>query len=121
MYTMIIYIIYSMSRDIKLKKPLVFEWDKGNKEKNVNKHKVQNSESEEVFFNNPILLEDIFHSQIENRYIAYGVTDKKRQLVITFTLRGNNFEKIRIISARYQDKKEREFYQKLKEGVKKKK
>ena len=110
-----------MSKDIKLKKPLVFEWDKGNKDKNVQKHRVQNSESEEVFFNNPILLEDILHSQNENRYIAYGVTDKKRELVITFTLRGNNLEMIRVISARKQDKKERDFYQKLKEGVKKKK
>lgn len=110
-----------MSKDIKIKKPLVFEWDKGNKDKNVHKHRVQNSESEEVFFNNPLLLEDIFHSQIENRYIAYGVTDKKRPLVITFTLRGNNLEKIRIISSRDQNKKEREFYQKLKEGVRKNK
>lgn len=76
-----------MKKVIKLKRPFVFEWDKGNKDKNVQKHKVSNSESEEVFFNNPVLLEDISHSQEENRYLAFGITDKRRDLVISFTLR----------------------------------
>ncbi len=40
-----------MGKDLKLKKPLIFEWDIGNKEKNVHKHKVLNGESEEVFVN----------------------------------------------------------------------
>jgi uncharacterized DUF497 family protein len=110
-----------MDKKVKLKKPFAFEWDKGDKEKNVIKHKIQNSESEEVFVNNPILLIDITHSQAENRYLAYGVTDKKRQLVIAFTLRGENEEKIRIISSREQDKKEKELYQKMKSEVRKKK
>lgn len=103
---------------MKLKKPVIFEWDTGNKEKNVSKHNVQNSESEEIFFNNPILLEDTCHSQGENRYLAYGVTDKGRYLVISFTLRGEDEEKIRIIMSRDQDKKEREYYKKQKSGVK---
>lgn len=103
-----------MDKNFKLNKPLVFEWDTGNKDKNIKKHKVQNSESEEIFENEPILLEDIFHSHKEKRYLAYGITDKKRQLVISFTLRGDNLEKIRIISSRDQDKKEKALYQKLK-------
>ena|SRR5438445_403165 len=110
-----------MDKQIKLKKPLTFEWDKGNQDKNVSKHSVQNSESEEVFVNNPILLIDITHSQDENRYLAFGVTDKKRQLVIAFTLRGKNEEIIRIISSREQDKKEKELYQNLKSEVRNKK
>jgi len=110
-----------MDKKVRLKKPLVFEWDTGNKDKNVHKHKVQNSESEEVFVNNPILLIDTTHSQTENRYIAFGVTDKKRQLVIAFTLRGEKEEIIRVISSRNQDKKEKELYQKLKSEVRKKK
>lgn len=110
-----------MDKKIKLKKPLTFEWDKGNKDKNVHKHSVQNSESEEVFVNNPILLIDITHSQDENRYLAYGVTDKKRQLVIAFTLRGKMEEGIRIISSRDQDRKEKELYQKMKSEVKSRK
>ena len=110
-----------MDKKTKLKKPLSFEWDKGNKEKNIHKHKVQNSESEEVFLNNPIILIDVTHSQQENRYLALGVTDKKRQLVIAFTLRGKNEEIIRIISSRDQDKKEKVLYNKLKSEVKSKK
>lgn len=110
-----------MYKKIKLKKPLIFEWDKGNKDKNVHKHSVQNSESEEVFVNNPILLINITHSRNENRYLAYGVTDKKRQLVIAFTLRGKIEEVIRIISSRDQDKKEKKLYRKMKSEVKKKK
>ena len=47
-------------KKIKLKKPLIFEWDEGNKEKNVQKHNVQNSETEEIFFNSPIIIEDIY-------------------------------------------------------------
>ncbi len=117
MYTTIIYSKTRVMKKITIKKPFVFEWDEGNKEKNVKKHKVQNSESEEIFANDPILLEDIFHSHKEKRYLAYGITDKKRQLTISFTLRGENLDKIRIISSRDQDKKEKELYQKLKKGV----
>ena len=109
-----------MDKKVKLKKPLRFEWDKGNKEKNIHKHNVQNSESEEVFLNNPILLIDSTRSQKENRYFAFGITDKKRQLVIAFTLRGKHEEIVRIISSRDQDKKEKEFYQKMKSEVRKK-
>jgi uncharacterized DUF497 family protein len=110
-----------MDKKIKFKKPLTFEWDKRNKDKNIHNHSVQNSESEEIFVNNPILLIDIGHSQNENRYLAYGVTDKKRQLVIVFTLRGKLEEIIRIISSRDQDKKEKELYQEMKSEVKNKK
>ncbi len=107
-----------MKKDIKLNKPLAFDWDKGNKDKNVQRHQVQNTESEEIFENEPILLEDTIHSDKEKRYLAYGITDKKRQLVISFTLRGANLEKIRIISSRDQDKKEKKLYKKLKGGDK---
>src|SRR3989344_5272320 len=92
-----------MIKNIKLNKLLVFEWDKGNKDKNVQKQKVQNSESGEIFEKDPILLEDIFHSH-----------KKKRQLTISLTLRGENLDKIRIISSRDQEKKEKELNQKLK-------
>lgn len=105
-----------MKIDIKLKRPFVFEWDEGNVAKNVQKHNVSNSQSEEVFKNDPVLLEDIWHSQQEKRYLAFGITDKKRQLVLSFTLRGKFLDKIRIISSRDQDKKERELYKSLKRG-----
>ena len=121
MYTTIIYIGYFTSKDMKLKKPIAFKWDEGNKDKNVQKHKVQNNESEEVFVNNAILLEDISHSQEEIRYLVYGVTDGKRQLVTSFTLRGEKLEKIRVISSRDQDRKEKGLYRKMQEEVENKK
>jgi len=89
----------------KLPVPLTFDWDPGNVEKNWQKHKVHFKEAEEVFFNKLlIILEDIKHSQKENRFIALGITNENRNLYIVFTIRN---KKIRIISARNQSKSER--------------
>ena len=93
----------------KLPVPLVFDWNEGNRDKNLIKHNVQFKESEEVFFNEPIkFLIDKKHSQKENRFFALGLTNKKRKLIISFAFRG---KKIRIISARDQSKKERRLYE----------
>lgn len=93
-------------------KPLSFDWDKYNQFKNWEKHRVDYRECEQVFFNKPInFLYDKKHSQKEERFIALGITDKKRKLIITFTIRDN---KIRIISARNQSRKERRLYEQSK-------
>jgi uncharacterized DUF497 family protein len=64
-----------------------FDWDSGNAEKNAF-HLVAQSESELIFFNEPLLiLSDEKHSQHETRYHALGRTNDHRQLHITFTLR----------------------------------
>jgi uncharacterized DUF497 family protein len=85
-----------------------FEWDKGNVNKNRLKHAVDTSECEEVFFNEPqVITYDQSHSQKEERYSILGQTTKGRTLNIIFTLRKN---KIRVISARDQNKKERTLY-----------
>lgn len=97
-----------------LKKPLVFEWDKDNQEKNVKKHNVENSETEEVFFNDPVILPDRTHSEAEERYYAFGVTNKGRYLLVSFTLRGNKEDQVRPIMSRDQTKKERLYYHKEK-------
>jgi uncharacterized protein len=87
-----------------------FDWDEWNKEKNWQKHKVDFRECEEAFFNKSLLiLEDKGHSRSETRYFALGVTDSGRRLAIAFTLRRN---RIRVISARPQSKKEREAHEK---------
>jgi uncharacterized DUF497 family protein len=95
-----------------------FEWDKGNNEKNVVKHSVKNEECEEVFFNDPVIRQDYTHSQTEERYLGYGPTNKERLLVIAFTMRGEQKDRIRVISARDQDKKEKEYYLKHKNETK---
>ncbi len=88
-----------------------FDWDQGNTRKNE-KHNVSMAESEQVFFNAPLLvLEDSKHSNQEPRFHALGKSDESRQLHITFTLRQEG-EMIRIISARDMHKKERVIYEK---------
>jgi uncharacterized DUF497 family protein len=85
-----------------------FDWDKGNIEKNWERHKVSFIECEEVFFNEPlIVLENEVHSRIENRYYALGRTNDERLLFIVFTIRRN---RIGVISARDTSKRERRIY-----------
>lgn len=87
-----------------------FDWDEGNKDKNFLKHRISNNECEQIFFNEPlIILDDAKHSKIERRYAALGSTDENKKLTIIFTMRSN---RIRIISARTINKKERAFYEK---------
>ncbi|PIR62282.1 MAG: hypothetical protein COU65_04240 [Candidatus Pacebacteria bacterium CG10_big_fil_rev_8_21_14_0_10_42_12] len=89
---------------ISLKKPIEFEWDEGNLDKNLEKHKVSNLEAEEVFFDEKKrILKDILHSGIEERYLIIGKTKAGRALFIVFTQR---VDKVRVISARDQNKKE---------------
>ncbi|MGY6278113.1 BrnT family toxin [Methylomonas sp. MgM2] len=88
-----------------------FEWDAGNARKSVDKHSVSQSEAEQVFFNQPLLiLEDQKHSQQEPRFHGLGKTDNARLLHITFTLRSVN-TLIRVISARDMHRKERTVYE----------
>ena len=90
--------------------PIIFEWDKGNADKNLRKHNVTNKETEELFLNRPLkIFEDAKHSVEEQRFVVYGVTNLGRKLALVFTIRK---QKIRIISARNQNKKERIAYEK---------
>ena len=85
-----------------------FQWDAGNSNKNLIKHRVTNSECEQVFFNQPIIIvDDSKHSELEKRWFLLGRTDQDRFLFVVFTIR---MELIRIISARDMNKKEREIY-----------
>jgi len=85
-----------------------FQWDKGNNEKNWLKHKVLNSECEQVFFNEPLIVaDDVKHSQKEQRWFVLGRTELGRKLFIVFTIRN---KLIRVISARGMTKKERKIY-----------
>ena len=91
-----------------LKKPARFEWDEGNHDKNWLKHQVTFKEAEEVFGNQPLLLlADEKHSKKENRYFALGKTDQDRWLLLVFTVRR---ERVRIISARPMNQRERSTY-----------
>ena len=86
-----------------------FEWDSHNAEKIWLKHQVSLSECEQIFFNLPMIVsDDVKHSGQENRFFALGQTDAERLLFVVFTVRNN---KIRVISARDMNRKERRVYQ----------
>ena len=88
-----------------------FEWDEGNSRKSVAKHGVDQSEAEQVFLNEPLLvLQDVGHSEQELRLHALGRADSRRLLQVTFTLR-NSGTLIRVISARTMSRKERRRYE----------
>ncbi len=85
-----------------------FDWDEANVGKNWEKHQVSPFECEEVFFNEPLVVEpDTAHSKSEDRYYALGRTNDHRYLFVVFTIRK---DKIRVISARDMSKKERGYY-----------
>lgn len=87
-----------------------FEWDKGNVDKSFRKHGVSRNQSEEIFLDKDLkILKDIKHSEKEERYIVIGKTFQKVVLFAVFTQRAN---KVRIISARKANKKEKRYYEK---------
>lgn len=86
-----------------------FEWDKYNSEKIEKKHDVTSVECEQVFFNLPVIAgDDEKHSETENRFYVLGQTNSGRLLFLAFTIRK---DKLRVISARDMNKKERRVYQ----------
>jgi uncharacterized DUF497 family protein len=88
-----------------------FEWDSGNDRKSAEKHDVSRSEAEQIFFNEPLLLlPDPGHGQTERRFHALGITESRRLLHVSFTLRAAG-KLIRIISARAMSRKERKSYE----------
>ncbi|MDX2145405.1 MAG: BrnT family toxin [Rhodospirillaceae bacterium] len=87
-----------------------FDWDDGNARKSIEKHGVDRTEAEQVFFNVPLLLmEDMRHSTTEKRFHAYGRSNDGRLLQVSFTLRQMG-TRIRVISARPMHRKERTRY-----------
>ena len=86
-----------------------FEWDEYNCEKIKTKHKVTPVECEQVFFNLPVIAgNDEKHSETENRFYVLGQTDSGRLIFLVFTVRKN---RLRVISARDMNRKERKVYQ----------
>ncbi|HHT9131629.1 MAG TPA: BrnT family toxin [Candidatus Tripitaka californicus] len=85
-----------------------FDWDRGNIEKNWERHRVGFLECEEVFFNKPLVVkEDEPHSKEEPRYYVLGKTNSGRLLFVIFTIRKN---KLGVVSARDMSRKERKIY-----------
>ena len=85
-----------------------FEWDDGNRDKNLKKHEVSNEECEQAFEDvRRQFYPDVQHSRHEERFVTVGATKNGKLLRIAFTVRGNL---IRVISARSINRKEKRLY-----------
>jgi uncharacterized DUF497 family protein len=89
---------------------LLFEWDENKNTINKSKHKVSFEEARSVF-NDPdaLLIDDPDHSELEERFIILGVSEKSNLLVVCHCYRQSETV-IRIISARPATKRESEQY-----------
>jgi uncharacterized DUF497 family protein len=85
-----------------------FQWDSGNSEKNWLAHGVSRAETEQVFFNRPVLVvHGAGQSDAETRYYVLGRTNAGRDLTIVFTVRGTL---VRPILARDMSRRERRLH-----------
>jgi uncharacterized DUF497 family protein len=88
---------------------LEFEWDPGKAEANQKKHGVSFEEASTTF-TDPlhIVIADPRHSQGEERFVVFGLSNAGRLLAVMHTERG---QKIRLISARMITPGERRQYE----------
>ena len=87
-------------------KKILFEWDEGKNQQNIQKHGLSFETAAKVF--DDIMRIEIFdeiHSTDEDRYITIGLVNKV--ILVVYTMRKNN---IRIISARIANQLEKELY-----------
>src|SRR3989344_6608654 len=93
-----------------LRKIRGFEWDKGNVEKSYEKHGITPKEAEKIYLDDNLQVEqDVQHQEVEERFVAIGKIQENKVLFVVFTIRK---DKVRVISARIADKKERRIYDK---------
>lgn len=94
-----------------LEESFTFEWDSGNSAKSAAKHKVTRREIEEVFYLRTAMPmgKQIFPEVDEERLGVIGPTRDSRILMVVFTIRNG---KVRPISARPANKKERTNHEK---------
>lgn len=90
-----------------------FDWDLGNRTKNLIKHGITVKEVESVFWQIEairVLGEQVSPKANESRYGLLGLTSELKHMFVCFTIRES---KIRIIHARKMNKKERRLYAQL--------
>lgn len=86
-----------------------FSWDLEKAKENLRKHKVSFEEAATIFRGHPLLvIYDPDHSIEEDRFIAFGISNKGRFLSVVHCEESCGKE-IRLISARKVVKKEKEF------------
>lgn len=83
-----------------------FQWDDGNASKNWARHRVTQTEAEQVFLNRPLVVAAAPFKG-ESRQFAFGHTGAGRLLTVVFTVRGSL---LRVISVRPMSRRERRGY-----------
>ena len=87
-----------------------FIWNIAKNDINIAKHGVSFMEARTIFLDLEIVyVHDDEHSQDEERFIAIGLSEKPRLLMVCYCERENN-TLTRIISAREANKKEKDLY-----------
>ena len=88
---------------------MTFEWDPLKAKSNLWKHRVSFEEATTALFD-PLskTATDPSHSVEEFRFITFGMSARRRLLVVSYTERGKT---IRLISARLATRNEREIYE----------
>ncbi len=91
---------------------LVFEWDVGKAEANVDKHGITFEEAATTWLD-PFAIErfDREHSDVEERWIRIGVSLRSVVLVVWSTERDDTAVRIRLIGARRANPGERKLYE----------
>jgi uncharacterized protein len=86
-----------------------FEWNTSKAAENRRKHRVTFVEAATVF-DDPLSMTypDHMHSEVEERYLIIGMSDRQRILVVAHVDEGDT---IRIINARSATRRERRFYE----------
>lgn len=89
-----------------------FEWDEEKNQKNIEKHGVDFNEAVTIFFNEYIEIPDLEHSQLEERFTAFGISVLLRELVVCYCIRENidGNSVTRIITARKANLNERKVF-----------
>ncbi|RPJ75895.1 MAG: BrnT family toxin [Alphaproteobacteria bacterium] len=88
-----------------------FEWDNVKSQQNIKKHNVSFEEAMSVFYDELAKLSnDPDHSQIEDRFILIGHSQKKRLVFVSHVYK-EKFEIIRIISAREATRREKKDFE----------
>jgi len=89
------------------------EWDALKAEANNHKHGVRFDEAAEALLSPLVKVTyDLAHSQVEDRWIAIGLSPRMRLILVVYTRQGS---KVRIISARKPTSKEIEKYDETKD------
>jgi uncharacterized DUF497 family protein len=86
----------------------MFDWDSGNIQKLIRRHRVTSSEAEESMADPDQVIYPAYSPEDERREAIIGTTTANRLLFVVYTMRGERF---RVLSARDATRRERRLYE----------